>query len=317
MKPSALIVGCGRIAGAVDGRAGAPEASHASAYKAAGLRLAACVDRSPERARAMARRHGFGFWSANLKLAVDAARPDVVSICTPDAMHGAAAAQALSAAHAPRFLFIEKPVCASAAEFKSLKALAARRGTAVLVNHSRRFDRRYARLRALIASGALGRLVRADASYYGGWRHNGVHIVDTLRFLTGAAMKIRRIGERQSSRHPGDPTLGVELSLGAAAVHLHPFDEKHYQVFDFDLKFEKARVRVENFESRWSLERRAAIGGENILRPARWTPGTSRPSLDEAALALARVLRGAAARTLAPYGLAEAEKTMRVIWEAR
>lgn len=316
MRPSVLVVGCGRIAGTFDGRAGAPPASHASAWKAAGARLAACVDRDPARARAMARLHGFGFWSTDLALAMRVARPDAVSVCTPDERHGADAATVLSAPRAPRALFIEKPVCSTPAELRRLRTLAARRRTDVVVDHTRRFDRRYARLRADIASGRLGRLVRADVFYYGGWRHNGAHAVDTLRFLLREPLAFREVFERQPSRHRGDPTLGVRLAAGGADIRLHPFDEARYQVFDFDLKFEDARVRIEDFEARWSLQRRARVGGENVLLPSRWSPGPTPPPLAEAARLLIRRLRGGAASVLAPYGLAEAERTMRVLWAA-
>lgn len=317
MKPSWLVVGCGRIAGSTDGAAGAPPASHASAFAAAGFRLAGCVDKHPGRARALALRHGFGAWGSNLAAMLARLRPDAVSVCAPDAAHASLALEVLRSPYAPRVLFIEKPVCETARELSRIADAARRRETSVLVNHSRRFDLRYKRLAALVRSGRLGRLLRADAWYYGGWRHNGVHAVDTLRFVTGSEAARPRVTERQPSKHKDDPTLGVEMEAGGARACVHPFDESAYQVFDLDIKLSRARIRIDNFEERWLLEERRRVGGENILRASAWKPGSSPPALAEAARLIARHLRRSDPDAIAPFGLREAAGTMRVIWGAR
>ena len=44
------------------------------------------------------------------------------------------------------------------------------------------------------------------------------------------------------------------------------FDERHYQLFEFDLRFEKARLRIEDFGSRILFEKKEVNNiGENVL----------------------------------------------------
>jgi predicted dehydrogenase len=314
----AVIIGCGRIAGFLDGRRGAPLVSHASAYaETRALRVAEYVDLSADKARALARKYRSDSFGTDIRGAMARHRPEVVSICTPDATHFDVAAQVLRAPTAPRVIFLEKPACSTLSEFARLKRLGEARGTVMLVNHSRRFDRRYERLRDEIALGRYGRLVRADIFYYGGWMHNGSHVIDTLRFLFGG-VKLLTAGPGAPSRHAGDRTKDALLLLKKGArAQLHGFDEACYQLFDFDFKFERFRLRIENFESRWIGERRVKNGPENVLVPARWEIDSRGPApLKRALTAIARFLTTGDPAPLKPYTLAESEGTMRILWEA-
>src|SRR5689334_19583370 len=99
---------------------------HAQKYAdLAGVRLAAVLDPHPERAQALAGRHGA---DAFADLASFLAAVDVVSIASPASAHAAAALAALRAGKA---LYVEKPLATSLEDADAILGEAAGRGLVV------------------------------------------------------------------------------------------------------------------------------------------------------------------------------------------
>ena len=110
-------------------------------------------------------------------------RFDVISICTSDKSHFILAKEILTNINPPKVLFLEKPACRTRNEFHELKVLAKKANVLILVNHTRRFSQNFAKLRSLIQKKQFGELYQVNATYYGGWFHNGTHMVDTLNYM--------------------------------------------------------------------------------------------------------------------------------------
>ena len=91
-----------------------------------------------------------------------AVRPEAVFVCTPSAMH---LDVALRAAAAGCHLFIEKPVSHTIDGLGRLRALVERHELVAAVGCQWRYHPCVARLRELIASGALGAMRKADIRY--------------------------------------------------------------------------------------------------------------------------------------------------------
>ncbi len=108
---------------------------------------------------------------------------DVVSVCTPDATHFDIIKNIFESDSTPKVIFVEKPVCSNHEELNYLEYFSRQKKTQIIVNHTRRFEEKHQDLKKLITLGTLGRLVRGDIFYYGGWKHNGVHIVDIIGVL--------------------------------------------------------------------------------------------------------------------------------------
>ena len=104
-------------------------------------------------------------------------------MCTPDESHYEVLIEILHSSNPPAIVFLEKPALTSRDEFNTINALATKLGTQIIVNHSRRFDERYETLQKIIQEGSFGQCLRVDCWYYGGWLHNGIHIIDTLNFI--------------------------------------------------------------------------------------------------------------------------------------
>lgn len=309
------IVGCGMIAGAYEDPAAPGTYSHAKAYRSnpafAELGL---VDRHPERAEALARRYS-GRAYPDVAALLAGLRPDAVSVCVPDDLHFEVLREVLTSPHRPRVVFAEKPVCTDPAQLGELEGLERSSGARVVVNHTRRFDPAHRRLRDLVAGGTLGSLLRGQVDYYGGFRHLGVHVVDLLQFLFGAALEPAELRHCCPSKYPDDPTLDGTLLLGAAPVRLSGIPESHYQVLDISLFFERGQIRLTDFGKRVEVNRRTVNAEkENVLEP---DPALSGPGLESpivcAVAAVAAALEGRGA--LDEFGLAEARKTMETLWK--
>ncbi len=147
--PRVAVIGCGQIADA-----------HIHEIRRAGAAVVAVCDQNPHLAEQAAARLAVRAWYTDLDALLAELRPDVVHITTPPASHLALATRALAAgAHA----YVEKPLTVDAREAAALAEAAARHGRLVCAGHNLLFDPVIRRLRALLAEGALGEVVHADA----------------------------------------------------------------------------------------------------------------------------------------------------------
>jgi predicted dehydrogenase len=263
------IVGAGRIAGL---NAAASDAStHAGAMVTNGeFEIRGVCDTDPTRAAALSRQWG-GAVYADVNDLLEGAQLDAVVISTPDNTHAAIAREILESPVSPRLLIIEKPPGISRSELHALVTRAtASPSTRTVVNLSRRFDERHRTLATLIGEGAFGKLLDATFTYYGGWLHNGIHAVDTVRLLLGGELRVvsSRVG---APGRPGDPCRDVDVTWSLSPephIAFRGFDETAYQLFELELRFADARVRVENFGRCMSTERVVTnSAGERELQP--------------------------------------------------
>jgi len=306
---SAAIVGAGRIAGLADAPSDSgPVRTHAQAYtRHPSFRLQAVVD--PDESR---RERFRAVWHVPEAYASIDELPavDAVSICSVTSAHFPQL-QRLMQNGSARAILCEKPVCERPAELDALLAIDHR---LVLVNHSRRFDPAHQRVAADIHAGRFGELIAGRCDYYGGWLHNGTHLIDTLRMLIGE-LRVDRAAVSAPGK-PDDPCLDVRVFAGGAPVDLFGFDERHYQLFEIDLRFTEGRVLARNFGEELIVEQVTTNNiQERYLAPASESPlrGLDDP-LYRAVDVMAAHLAGGSAGCGAT--LADAAETMRTIWRA-
>ena len=195
--------GCAIVGGGVIGP------THAAALDALpNARLIAVVDEDAERARALAGSYGA---EASTDLDGVLARPDVdvITVCVPSGRH---AAIGVRAAQAGKHVVVEKPLEVTLQAADRLISAAGDAGVKLGVISQHRFDPGVRRMKELIESGRLGRLILGDAfvkwyrtqQYYdsGDWRgtweldgggclmNQGVHYVDLLQWMMGPVERI-------------------------------------------------------------------------------------------------------------------------------
>jgi predicted dehydrogenase len=252
-----LIVGCGNIAGGFDAQrpADAPPLSHAGAYSAhGGFKLLACVEPNATQRMAFMQRWGVQHGFADMRAAGAAGLHfDVVSICSPTAVHHADALQALSLK--PRLVFCEKPLCESHALAFEMVQRCASQGVLLAVNHNRRWDLAVTQIRDEINSGAWGTLRSATGTYNKGVLNNGSHIVDLLRDLLGP-LQVLSAGRPVADFWPNDPSIPALLCTAhGASVALNCGHAADYALFELQLNLENGSLVMEDGGMRWRIRR--------------------------------------------------------------
>jgi predicted dehydrogenase/nucleoside-diphosphate-sugar epimerase len=142
-------------------RVGLVGAGYIADWHAQGLRsvedveLVAVCDRALERAQALAGKFGVAQVYGSLEEMLAAERLDAVHILVPPDFHFEAARTALEAGVN---VFLEKPMCDSAAQCDALVRLAAERGLRLGVGHNFLFAEPYEQLRRDVRGGVLGQI---------------------------------------------------------------------------------------------------------------------------------------------------------------
>lgn len=310
------IIGCGRIAGGHHQPSSRPIVTHAQAYhQARGVRLVGACDTNADRRASFEAAWGVPTYLTVHEM-LDRHRPDVVSVCSPPERHFEHI-QACIQHPSCRLVFAEKPICGDPRQLRSIADQSSAYRTAVLVNHSRRFDPAHRELAKAISSGKYGTLVGGRADYYGGWLQNGTHLIDVLRMLLGP-LAIQRVKSGVSGRRDDDcPTVKVLAS--GAPVTLFGFDEKHYQLFEIDLRFTGARVLLEDFGAVIRVQPMAVNDlGERVVVPANEArvDGLLDPLL-HAVDRISGYLQSGEDLDATGATLADVSATMALVWEAR
>ena len=268
------IIGAGRIAGAIATPGDTAIISHAHAIAAdSRFWLGWVIDTSLDRARSLAQRWGAPAFAADLQILASADRLDVIVVCTPDVLHAVMLETLLCLPAPPRLVVMEKPLCLTSAELKGLVRVTAEHPeVAVVVNHSRRFDARYHSLACFLAENTLGELVGVRWVYYGGWRHNGPHVIDTIRLLLNGSLEVTDAWQGFTDR-PGDPCLEARLRCSAhpqARILIESFPEQAFQLFEAEIRLRLGRIRLLDFGAEILVDEvRANAVGERELRITR------------------------------------------------
>jgi predicted dehydrogenase len=163
--------------------------------------VVALVDRDGRRAQALAARFGIASWGVDVHEVIRDV--DAALVATPPAAHAPVACELLLAGV---HVLCEKPLAISTDECRRMIGAAQAGGARLAVGHSRRFHANLAQLKALLDLGAFGavRELWAEDGFAFSWPtqtgymfkpgtasgvllENGIHLLDTLRWLAGGA----------------------------------------------------------------------------------------------------------------------------------
>jgi predicted dehydrogenase len=294
----AAVIGCGAIG--AGGRGEPPPHADVGVYTHAGA-YAACPDTElvavadVDSARAREAANGWGAadaYSAAGEL-LAAARPELVSLCTPDPTH-AALLEEIVTTPGVRGVLAEKPLADDAAKAAALTRLARDRGVVLAVNYSRRFAPAIVAVANAIRAGEMGELQHIHGSYGKGLRHNGTHWFDLLRMLAGEPIAAR--GWDRLQEGGADPSFDAELLLPAGAgARLAALDAREFTAFEFELTGTAGRVRLANSGhriERWAVGPDERYPGYRGLVAAETDDGVLRDVTLHAVSDLARCVHG-------------------------
>jgi predicted dehydrogenase len=187
----------------------------------------------PDPAALPAEFRGFTLYPGHVEL-LRQARPDAVVIATPNQTH---ASIGIECARRGVHMLIEKPVADTRAAAEALIAEVGRSGVRTLVGHHRRHARPVQQAKAIIESGAIGRLVGVSGiwaahkpqSYFAAaeWRSregggpiliNLIHEIDFLRFVCGEVASISALSSNRIRGFAVEDTAGAVLGFAGGAI---------------------------------------------------------------------------------------------------
>ncbi|MEW2354729.1 Gfo/Idh/MocA family oxidoreductase [Spirillospora sp. NPDC029432] len=203
------------------------------------LRLEAVVTGNPERREAVRRRYPDArvLESAD-RLWESPEAYDLVVVTAPNRQHVPLARTALTSGLP---VVLDKPVAPTAAEARSLAALAAVRGLPVIPFHNRRWDGDFRTVRRLVREGALGTVQRFESRFERwrpeikpGWKESadprdaggilydlGSHLIDQAVTLFGRPERVyAEIDVRRSGASAPDDVFVALAHAGGARSHL-------------------------------------------------------------------------------------------------
>ncbi len=227
------IVGAGKIAQGFDDPESTNVMTHVKAYRHHGkFEVVAFCDINPERARFAAHRWNVPHAVGRIgELA--ALKPDVISICTPDATHVDVLEACLGLN--PRLVLCEKPLALDISRAGAIVQRYTDRGIALMVNYSRRWSDPAQACLGLLREGTMGDIQSIRARYYGGWFRNGSHLVDLIGLFFNPSV----VGGsllRKDTMPDGDWRLTGSAVL-KSSTHAFPF---HFECLPVD--------RISHFE---------------------------------------------------------------------
>ena len=255
-KYEVLIIGCGNIAGGFDNlrEHHLPPLSHAGAYtRHGGFKLRACVEPDDDRRQAFALRWGVAAQAASVaELEASPGIFDVISICSPTALHHQHLAEAI--ALRPRVIFCEKPLTFDVATSAHWVNACHEQNVALVINYSRRWDPALADVISQLYSGRWG-VVRSVVGHYNkGILNNGGHMVDLLLQLLGPLTLVATACP-VFDFWDSDPTVAALLTAadGVVPIYLNPAYARDFAYFELEIVCELGVLRMESGGMSWQL----------------------------------------------------------------
>jgi predicted dehydrogenase len=235
-----LIIGAGNIGAFFDKPESRDVLTHAHAFKNhPGFKLLGFIDSNYTKALNAAKIWNVSAYK-NLQDANENTTIDIVVVCTPDGTHYDVILEAIT--FPIKLLFVEKPLSKKIDEAIEIKSKV--RNISIVVNYSRRFSKDFDGLQKRIQNGEFGSYLTGNGYYGKGVLHNGTHMIDLLRMLVGEISDAVSM-EKVYDFYKDDPTVtGLLVFENNRKFYFHGVDCKNYTVFELEMLFEKAKIRL-------------------------------------------------------------------------
>lgn len=235
-----VLIGAGNIAANYDNPTDEYLLTHAHAISnSTQFSLAGFYDVDTDKAREAAKKWNCS-WFQDMNAAIAAA--NVVCIAVPDNHHYSVLKQCLEK-KSVEAVITEKPYMASLSEALNIQRLLNKYNIPVILNYSRRFMSEFWEMKQWITK-AAGTFIGGNCFYGKGTLHNGSHHIDIMSYLLGNLEVGDVIGGIVDFKKE-DPSFEFYLHMHATEgrIFFHPVSCYKVTIFEFDLMFDKGRVR--------------------------------------------------------------------------
>ncbi len=314
-KYKSIIVGCGKIGSLSDEDY---FLSHANAYKKnRNFKLVCGVDIKKANRKKFENKFKVSS-SKNLINAINDHKPDIISVCTPDKTHYTIVKQILINKNIPRIIFLEKPCFQNMSELKEIKKLANLKNVVMIINHSKRFDPKITLLKNLFLKKKFGKIRSIYSTYYNGWMHNGVHIIDMIVYLFNSKLKIVNF-LKPYFRKKGNIDIHLKDNKNNFDLFVNSVDEKNFQYFKMEFFFEKFFISINNFGKEIFIKKVTKNKiGEKILGKKNYKFKSQKISpINNSLNIILKYFKEKDKSLLKEYDLDAIQKTMVQMWEIK
>ncbi len=247
---------------------------------------------------------------------------NIISICSTDDTHFKIAKKILQSKILPRIIFMEKPPATKKSQIRELSQLSKQKKVPIVVNMTRRFDERIRKIKKEIHLNKYSKLQSVNVTYYGGIIHNGFHALDMLQYIFANKLKLRKIYNYKKIKNSKIDDINTFCSLYFSSinktVNMNYVNDKHYQIFDIDILFEKYRVQINNFGDQIIISKRYKNAiNENVLKIHMVLPKKTKTSMQVAVHGLKNYIEKGNISIVDQCSLEKISDSMQVIWEIK
>lgn len=269
------LIGCGRIGFLLENdRLRNKPCTHFGGAVSAKLNITSACDINPVRLKEFGKTSGIqeDLLYTDYKTLLNDRKPDMAIISTWTDTHAAIALEAIR--NGARLIILEKPAASSLPVVKKIIDNAEKNSCRIIVNHERRFDGRYNKVKEMINSGTIGEVKTVNARMLTGpYRgksllnegggpllHDGTHLVDIIRFFFGDIVSVQ--GEfTRFTRSTGfeDSASAWMQSRDGVNIFLEAGGGRKYFQFELEIWGTDGMILIGNGCNRLFLKRKSRL----------------------------------------------------------
>lgn len=255
------IIGCGRIAGLLeDDPLREKPCTHAGAYEAVKeTKIITACDINKDRLNKFGKRWDVHNLYTDFHEMLDKEDIDIVSIAAWTQFHHEMAVAA--AESGAKGIYCEKPIALTLGQAEEMLHACKKNNVKLIINHERRWDPYYLKVKELIEEGKIGELktivgnalswepeIRKIEFYGGGpMFHDGTHLTDQLRFFAGEPEWVSAYEERPNgSEYIENTVFGLIWFLKGVRAFIEGGGCRNYFNFELDLQGTEGRIIIGN-----------------------------------------------------------------------
>ncbi len=257
------LIGCGRIGCLLENDPlRSKPCTHYGGVLSAGLSITHACDINMERLESFAGKAGIPSdctYSDYRKLFKNT-QPAIAIISSCTHTHAAIAIDA--ARNGSKLIILEKPAAASLEDARALLSACKENNVSLIVNHERRYDSRYIKLKKMLDNGIIGEIMTVYGAVLtkgsvnncrvidggGPLLHDGTHLIDMIRYLFGEIISVQ--GEVFTPRENNcfeERALGWLKSETGVDIFIEAGGMRDYFVFEIAISGTGGKIVVGNW----------------------------------------------------------------------